>query len=86
MYEKVKNNIINFINLRNKLEKKFPLIRVSFIELEENIDEINDFDKFWSSKVDAIHYQKLTDYKNKLVNLGSSKTKSDVICQILGSL
>ena len=75
LYEKVKNNIINFINLRNKLGKKFPLIRVSFIELEENIDEINDFDKFWSSKVDAIHYQKLTDYKNKLVNFEEFKDK-----------
>ena len=36
LYEKVKNNIINFIKLRDKMGKKFPLVRVSFIELEEN--------------------------------------------------
>ena len=36
--------------------------------MEENLDEISDFDKFWSNKVDAIHYQKLTDYKKKIIN------------------
>ena len=75
LYEKVKNNIINFIKLRDEMGKKFPLVRVSFIELEENKNEINDFDKFWSNKVDAIHYQKLTDYKNKLVNFDEYKDK-----------
>ncbi len=75
LYEKVKNNILNFINLRNKLGKKFPLVRVSFIELEENLDEISDFDKFWSNKVDAIHYQKLTDYKKKIINFDEFKDK-----------
>ena len=50
LYEKVKNNIINFIKLRDKMGKKFPLVRVSFIELEENKNEIDDFKKILESE------------------------------------
>ena len=56
LYEKVKNNIINFIKLRNKLSKKFPLVRVSLIELEDNKDEIKDFENFWTERDDGIHF------------------------------
>lgn len=56
LYEKVKNNIINFIKLRNKLSKKFPLVRVSLIELEDNKDEIKYFENFWTERDDGIHF------------------------------
>ena len=75
LYEKVKNNIINFIELRDKMGKKFPLVRVSFIELEDNKNEIDDFENYWSEKVDGIHFQRLTDYKNKIINFDEVKDK-----------
>jgi sulfatase maturation enzyme AslB (radical SAM superfamily) len=59
---------LNFIELRNSKNLKFPLVRVSFIELEDNKDEIEDFENYWSSKVDAINFQKLTDYKDKVIS------------------
>ena len=62
-YKKVLNNILNFLNLKKKMNKKFPLVKVSFIELDDNKHEFEDFKKFWSDKVDAIHYQKLIDYE-----------------------
>ena len=75
LYKKVKENIINFIKLRDKMGKKFPLVRVSFIELEENKDEIKDFENFWNDKVDGIHFQRLTDYKKKVINFDEVKDK-----------
>jgi radical SAM protein with 4Fe4S-binding SPASM domain len=70
MYNKVLKNILEFLNLKNQMKKKFPLVRVSFIELDENKHEFNDFKKFWEDKVDAIHYQKLIKYgkENKSFN------------------
>lgn len=63
-YEKVINNILNFLELKKKLNKKFPLTRVSFIVMDDNKHEVEDFKNFWSNKVDAIHFQKLTDYSD----------------------
>lgn len=73
LYKKVIENILKFIELRDKLNYKFPLVRVSFIELEENINEKKDFEKFWKNKVDGIHFQKLTDYKKKLHEFDENK-------------
>ena len=82
LYKKVKNNIINFIELRNKLGKKFPLIRVSFIELEENKDEIKDFENFWKEKVDGIHFQKLVDYKEENKKVNFDEIKDSIRCNM----
>ncbi len=64
-YKKTLNNILNFLKIKKKLGKNFPLVRVSFIELDDNKKEFNDFRKFWEEKVDGINYQKLVDYSQK---------------------
>jgi radical SAM protein with 4Fe4S-binding SPASM domain len=61
-YEKVINNILNFLDIKKKQKKYFPLVRVSFIIMESNKHEVEAFRNFWSDKVDAIHFQKLIDY------------------------
>ena len=80
LYETVRNNILNFIELRNSKKLKFPLVRVSFIELEDNKDEIDDFENFWSSKVDAINFQKLVDYTDKAISF--EENNSPVRCNM----
>ena len=68
-YDKVIKNILNFLDLKKKKNKKFPLVNVSFIIMENNKHELEDFKKFWENKVDAIHFQKLIDYTdNNLIN------------------
>lgn len=69
-YEKVINNILNFLEIKKKLKKNFPLVRVSFIVMENNKHEIENFKNFWSNKVDGINFQKLVDYtdSNAVVN------------------
>jgi radical SAM protein with 4Fe4S-binding SPASM domain len=61
-YEKVIKNVLNFLELKKKYKKKFPLVRVSFIVMESNKHEVEAFKNFWKEKVDAIHFQKLIDY------------------------
>lgn len=70
-YEKVINNILNFLELKKKYKKKFPLTRVSFIIMENNKHEVEAFKKFWEDKVDAIHFQKLIDYSDSNIIVSS---------------
>ena len=64
-YSKVIKNILNFLDIKKKKNKKFPLVKVSFIVMKSNKHEINKFKKFWENKVDAIHIQKFIDYEDK---------------------
>ena len=70
-YEKVINNILNFLELKKKYKRKFPLTRVSFIIMENNKHEVEAFKKFWEDKVDAIHFQKLIDYSDSNIIVSS---------------
>ena len=74
-YNKVIKNILNFLDLKKKLNKKFPLVRVSFIELENNKNEFKDFKNFWKDKVDAINFQKLIDYSESSIIDKSTDTQ-----------
>lgn len=56
-FEKVKNNVLNFIKIRNELGLKLPLVRTSFVLQKDNGHELNDFKNFWKEKVDYVHIQ-----------------------------
>ena len=60
-YETVKNNILNFIKIRNDKGSVLPLIRLSFLVHSHNIDELSDFVNFWKDKVDFFALQSLRD-------------------------
>ena len=64
-YSKVIKNILNFLDIKKKKNKKFPLVKVSFIVMKTNKHEVKKFKKFWENKVDAIHIQKFVDYEDK---------------------
>ena len=64
LYEKVKNNILEFIEIRNELKKNIPTVRVSFLETEQNRHELKDFVNFWEDKVDYVTIQSLIKYDN----------------------
>ena len=51
-------NIKNFIKLRNLQNKKLPLVRVSFVALEKNVHEVDEFIKKWVNIVDSVEIQK----------------------------
>jgi|GEM_PF-2663645 len=45
--DKVKNNITTFLELRNKYGLRFPVVRLQFIVMKKNIDEAEEFIRFW---------------------------------------
>ena len=54
----IEENIKNFIKLRNSQNKKLPLVRVSFVALETNAHEVDDFIEKWVDIVDSVEIQK----------------------------
>tara|TARA_Y100001936_G_scaffold252797_1_gene314200 strand:+ start:1067 stop:2110 length:1044 start_codon:yes stop_codon:yes gene_type:complete len=56
--EDLDNNIKQFINMRNSLNRKTPVVRVSFCSLKENVHEIELFKKKWVDIVDSVEIQK----------------------------
>ena len=64
-FEDVVNNAINFSKLKKKKNSKWPLLRVSFVEQEENKHETKEFLKFWSEYADMIDVQSYQDHRQK---------------------
>ncbi len=61
--EELEKNIKQFIEMRNSLGKKLPLVRVSFVSLNNNKHEIENFKNKWSSIVESIEVQKEVSIK-----------------------
>ncbi|MFC1675840.1 radical SAM/SPASM domain-containing protein [Planctomycetota bacterium] len=57
-YEKVKENIINFIKLRDKMKSQFPIVRVSCVHLSANDSELKEFVGFWKTVADYVSIQR----------------------------
>ncbi len=57
-YQKVVENIDNFMKLRRKSKSKFPYLRVNFLSLPENRNQESEFNTFWSERVDAVAVQR----------------------------
>lgn len=47
-YNKTVNNILTLLDLKEKLNSDHPKVFVQYVEMEENMDEKEDFIKFWT--------------------------------------
>ncbi len=56
--DKVIQNVETFLELKEKGNYKLPIVGVSFCKMKQNEHELDDFIKFWESKVDLISIQK----------------------------
>lgn len=56
--QKIEKNVKNFIRLRNLQNKKIPLVRVSFVAVDKNIHEVDEFIEKWVDIVDSVEIQK----------------------------
>ncbi len=56
-YDKVLNNILRFLEIRDEMESVFPVVRISFVRTAENEMEIDDWIGFWENKADYITIQ-----------------------------
>ena len=59
-FNKVRNNIIRFMDIRKELDLDLPVVGVSFCVLAENHHEQEEFVSYWSDKVDYISVQRFT--------------------------
>lgn len=57
---RVKQNVFKLIEIKNKKQSFFPIIRVSFVEMSVNVDEFEDFKNYWKDKVDYVSIQRFT--------------------------
>ena len=74
----IEKNVKNFIQLRNSLGKKLPLVRVSFVALKTNQHEIDDFINKWENIVDSVEIQKESSidfYKDFEKSVGDTTKK-----------
>lgn len=53
----VKKNILHFIDLKRKLKRDLPLVRLTFVRTSINMKEEEDFIEFWKDKCDYISFQ-----------------------------
>jgi len=56
--DRVKKNIETFLELKEKGNYKLPIVGVSFCQLKQNENELDDFINFWQPKVDIVSVQK----------------------------
>lgn len=56
------SNILVFLEMRNKLGKKYLRTRVSFVVQDNNRHERESFFDFWKDKVNLITFQELLDF------------------------
>ncbi len=54
-----KQNILDFIEVRNQLGKKIPKLKVSFVRTKINDHEREEFLEYWKNKVDGIGVQNM---------------------------
>lgn len=60
-YERVKQNILRFIELRNK-KGNMPIIHIYIIEMSDTENYLNKFVKYWKDKVDSVGINKLMNF------------------------
>jgi MoaA/NifB/PqqE/SkfB family radical SAM enzyme len=56
--DKVKKNIFDFLELKEKGNYKLPVVGVSFCKVKQNEKEAQEFLDFWKDKVDLVSIQK----------------------------
>ena len=61
-FNKVKDNLLGFLEEKKRFNRAFPIVRVSFVESNKNLHEKAKFVEFWKDKVDFIDIQLMLDY------------------------
>ncbi|MEK9968290.1 MAG: radical SAM protein [Ferrovibrio sp.] len=62
-YQDVVDNVVAFAKEKQRRGAQWPLLRVSFVEQEENRHETQDFVRFWSDYADMIDVQSYHNFR-----------------------
>jgi radical SAM protein with 4Fe4S-binding SPASM domain len=64
-FRKILESVEMVLLEREKRKSTLPIVRVSFVEMDINRHEKDDFVNFWSEKVDFVDVQEWSDYTTK---------------------
>jgi radical SAM protein with 4Fe4S-binding SPASM domain len=65
-YNKTKDNILEFIGLKKKMNLKLPLVNISLMIVDDNKEEIENIIKFWKGSADSIMAYGPSDWAGSL--------------------
>lgn len=78
--KKITKNIHRFIELRNKLKRRTPILRVNFVKTADNIDELENFIAYWDKFADGIGVQNLISIISDKDSTPSAKGNAKFKC------
>tara|TARA_B100001123_G_scaffold225454_1_gene253801 strand:+ start:125 stop:1156 length:1032 start_codon:yes stop_codon:yes gene_type:complete len=64
-FDLVKKNVLEFLEIREKSGQKLPILRLSFVRLKANEQEIPDFLNYWTELADLVTIQ---EYMPPVIN------------------
>lgn len=66
-FNHVVRTLEKFLTYRNNLKTFLPIVKVTFVELPENITEKNSFLEYWKNKADIVYFQKYINQSNNII-------------------
>lgn len=63
-FEKVVDNIKEFVELRDKINSDKPLVRIQTVALPDILPKLKEYGEFWSRIVDEVAYIDFKDYSH----------------------
>lgn len=75
-FNKVRENLLGIIRERESRGSSLPIIRVSWVDMETNQHEKDDFIKFWTNLVDHVDIQTWSDFSDVPIEVDKEKPKS----------
>lgn len=65
LFDKVVENALRFLKLREAAGADFPMLRITFVRQSANLAEVEPFVAFWRDKADLIDIQAHMDYRSR---------------------
>ena len=75
-FEETISKILKFIEIRNKLDKDFPIIQVQMVYMASTHKYVKDYIKFWEDKVNRIGFSRYRSDHNIIDEAGKIKELS----------
>lgn len=75
-FERVRNNILAFLELRNKMNSETPKVELQIIHMQNTREEVEKFKKIWKPllrKDDVLHVQKYVNFGGEVADLTITK-------------
>lgn len=63
LFDRVVDNALAFLRLREAAGAEFPMLRITFVRQEANLAEVEPFVRFWKDKADLVDIQAHMDYR-----------------------